>query len=110
MFDVPLTIPVTATVGGTATTIATTVPGQNARVTFNGNTGQTVTIAATGNTMGCVTLVPHKPDGSALMSNLTCSSGITFTPLVLSTSGNYSIDVNPNGANIGAINIRITSP
>jgi hypothetical protein len=45
-----------------------------------------------------------------LISRLTCSASLTITPLVLPASGDYVIHVNPNGAKVGAINIRITSP
>jgi YD repeat-containing protein len=110
LFDVPASVQVTATIGGTAAGIATTVPGQNASLTFNGNAGQSVTIAATGNTMGCVALAPRKPDGATLMTKRMCSASVKITPLVLPASGNYSVDINPDGSNIGAINIRITSP
>ena len=110
LFNVPAPASLATTIGSTATAITTTVPGQNASLTFDANQGQSVIVAATGNTMGCVDLTLRKPDGSKLTSKLTCGSSVTITPPVLPASGNYSIDINPNGANVGVINIRITSP
>jgi hypothetical protein len=110
LFDVPAPVALTGTIGGIATAITTTVPGQNASLRFNGSAAQSITIAATGNTMGCTDLTLRKPDGNKLTSNFTCGSSVSITPPVLPASGDYSIDINPSGASVGAINIRITSP
>ena len=110
LYAVPADASGSITIGGPAVTVTTTVPGQNASLTFSGTAGQQATVHATGNTMGCETTSLLKPDGSALTSVFSCSASSNLVTQTLPTTGSYSISVNPSGINFGSISLTITSP
>ena len=110
LYAVPADSAGSITIGGPAVTVTTTVPGQNASLTFSGTAGQQATVHATGNTMGCETTSLLKPDGSALTSVYSCSASSNLVTQTLPTTGSYSISIDPSGTNIGSISISVTSP
>jgi YD repeat-containing protein len=106
--DVPADATGTITVGGSALTLTTTVPGQNALPTFSGTSNQQVSIVFTSNTMGTVVVNLLKPDGTTLTSTTSASSSFTLSTQTLPTTGTYSIKIDPNGASIGSITVSVT--
>ena len=62
-------------------TVTTTVPGQNATVTFSGTTAQQITVTFTNNSMGTVTAKLFKPDGSQLTSMTSSGSNFSLGPV-----------------------------
>ena len=110
LYDVPADLTGTVTVGGPAAALTTTAPGQNATLTFSGSASQAVTVRITGNTMGLVTVTLRKPDGSTQTSSSSSAASFNLSPQTLSVAGTYTIFVNPNGTNIGSINVAVTSP
>jgi hypothetical protein len=110
LYDVPADLAGTITVGGPAVALTTTVPGQNATLTFSASASQAVTVRITGNTMGSVAVTLRKPDGSTQTSSTSSGASFNLSAQTLAAAGTYSIFVNPSGANIGSINVAITSP
>src|SRR5207244_5601428 len=51
LYDVPADVSSTITPGGAAVSVATTVPGQNASLTFTGSAGQRVSLEVSSVTM-----------------------------------------------------------
>ena len=80
--------------------ITTTIPGQNARLTFSGTSGQRVVHSATTFSV-CWNLAVVKPDGTNLSSTFTCGSSLFIDPLQLPVSGTYTILIDPSGAGTG---------
>jgi hypothetical protein len=108
LYDVPADATSTATVGGSAVTVTTTVPGQNATVTFSGSAAQQITVTFTNNSMGTVTAKLLEPDGSQLTS--TISSGSSFTlgaAQTLPTTGTYTVSIDASGAATGSLTVAI---
>jgi uncharacterized protein YhfF len=96
----------TMTVGGAAVTAATTVPGQNAAVSFAGTAGQTVTVQLTGGTFtGTATARLNRPDGTQITAK-TCTTSCSFTSTALTTTGTYKLVVDPDGAAVGSISVK----
>ena len=56
------------TINGAALPVTTTVPGQNANITFSGTSGQLATVRLASSTFSCVTVALVKPDGTNLTS------------------------------------------
>ncbi|MDB5932963.1 MAG: putative Bacterial pre-peptidase C-terminal domain protein [Massilia sp.] len=110
VYEVPPDIAATTVIGAAALTVTTTVPGQNAIVSFSGTAGQQVTVRVTGNSMACAAFSLRKPDGSALVSTITCGASLNLAQQVLPTTGTYAIKGDPTGANIGSANLAVTSP
>ncbi len=106
LHDVPADVADTIAFGSTKT-IATTVPGQNARVTFGGSAGQRAAVRVSGS---CCTMRVSilRPDGSTL-SSLTSFASIDgfLEPVALPTTGTYTIVLDPDGAGTGSSTISL---
>jgi YD repeat-containing protein len=105
---------VTGTIAfGTPITATTTVPGQNARYTFNATAGQRVSLNLTGSTYtGCNGVVVSilKPDGTTLGSTGLCNTATGFLDsLMISTGGTYTVLVDPQGTATGSITVLLNS-
>ena len=97
LYDVPPDPTVAATPGGANVTVTTTVPGQNARVTFAGTRDQRVSVRV-GPTCCALAVSILAPDGSTLVSPKSISTGGGFVdPVALPASGTYTIVVDPQG-------------
>jgi hypothetical protein len=108
LYDVPPDASATASIGGPAVTVATTVPGQNARVSFGGSGGQTVTIVVSGVTVTLSTVSVLRPDGSTLVApSYMTSSGKTIS-VQLPSPGTYGVVLNPNAAHVGSFTVGVT--
>ncbi len=110
LYDVPADTTGSVSIGGSATTVAVTVPGQNARVTFSAAAGQQVTVRVTNNTMGLVTVRLLKPDGTQQTSTNSMGSSFNLATQTLSVAGTYAITIDPSGSNLGSMNVNVTSP
>ena len=110
LYDVPADASGTLVIDTPAVDTATTVPGQGARLTFDGTQGQQANVSLTNNTMGQVTVNLLKPDGTILASYTSYgSSNFNLAAQTLPTTGTYTVSVDPAGVNTGGISVRITS-
>ena len=96
----------TMTIGGSQVTVTTTVPGQNAKVFFDGTSGQRVSwLFGTVNYSTSTTIL--NPDGSVFRTTDSgTSSGEFFDALILPQTGTYTLTVNGAGANVGSLSVR----
>ncbi|MCK2218399.1 VWD domain-containing protein [Actinomadura sp. ATCC 31491] len=104
--------PAAVTVGGAASTLTTTTPGQNGSWTFTGTAGQKVAVAFTGATFAAsadvrVSLV--KPDGTALGSSPYCGRNCTIAATTLPDAGTYTIVLNPQNDKTGSLTAKVTT-
>lgn len=100
----------TVTIGGSAVTVSTTVPGQNGTLTFSGTSSQQVTVRITNNTTSCVTVALKQPNGSTLTSLFSCNSSFNLSTQTLPATGTYTITINPSSTNTGNLDINVTNP
>jgi hypothetical protein len=107
LYNVPPDVTATVVPGAGAVSLATTVPGQNMRLTFNGAAGQRVNLLTqVSGFTGCVsygvTILP--PDGTTkLFDSSTCTTGsIISGVLTLPVAGSYTILLNPFNLNVGS--------
>jgi hypothetical protein len=107
--DVPPDVTGTLAIGSPAVTVTTTTPGQNGALTVSGTAGQPVTVRVTRNTVGTVTVTLKKPDGTTLTSSTSGAASFTLTRQTLATTGTYTVNVDPSGANMGSLTVRVTS-
>jgi hypothetical protein len=113
LYDVPADAAANAIVGGSAVTVAMTVPGQNGRVTFTGAGSQTVTLKLTGVTIGtsCCTSAKVsvlKPEGTTLVSPAYFGlSGKTLS-FSLTAAGVYSVVVDPQSNAVGSVTVSVS--
>jgi RHS repeat-associated protein len=99
------TYSVTPTAAGSSASVATTTPGQNAHVTFNGTPGERVAIdtsnwSVAGGSYCGLTLNLNNPDGSGLASQPNMSPPCNnryLDRVTLPQSGTYTAIVDPQG-------------
>ena len=100
----------TVTLGGPAVNVTTTVPGQNAKLTFDGSAGQQVTVHVRNNNLYNVTVSLVAPDGTVLTSNYATGSTMDLATQTLPTAGTYTVVVDPSGASTGSMDVNLTNP
>ncbi len=110
LYDVPADDSDTTTVNGSGVTVSTTVPGQNAEVTFSGTSTQQVTVRLTSNSLGLITVKLLKPDGTTLTQHSSSSTNFNLLQQTLPTTGTYKVVVDPSGMNTGSITVAVTNP
>jgi YD repeat-containing protein len=100
-----------AAVNDPAVTLTTTVPGQNAVLTFTGAASQVVTVRLSNNTIGSVSVRLETATGTLLTSASSSSSSFNLPQVTLpSTPGTYTVRINPSGAVIGSVGVQVTNP
>ena len=97
-------------INGPAFILTTSRVGQNARVTFDGTSGQLVTVRMTGNTMGAVAAKLLNPDGTTLTSLSSGSVSFNLAQKTLPATGTYTVTIDLSGLATGSINVSATSP
>ena len=108
IYNVPADASTSATIGGSAVTQTTTVPGQNAQVTFSGTAGQRASWIFTNVVYsGSLNVTILNPDGSVLRAGTNVGSGYFFDTLVLPTTGTYTLTANPSGNTTGNYTVQI---
>lgn len=110
--DVSADVISTITPGGSSVTVTTTSVGQNAQVTFDGTSGQRVSLKITGVSLtggnGYVEVYIKKPDGTTLGStSFVNSSGGFIDTKTLPVTGTYTILVDPQGTNVGSVTLTL---
>jgi hypothetical protein len=92
-------------------TFTSLVPGRNASYRFTGNVGDARTVTITGSTYpGCPSIVVSllRPNGSTLTSTTTCTKLLTLTAASLDATGTWTVFIDPQGAAMGTMIVRIT--
>ena len=97
-------------IDGATVTPSLTVPGQRARYTFSGTSGQWVNLGLTAVTISSSSVSLLKPDGTTLVSTTIGTGGGSLDPTTaLPTTGTYTIVVDPTGLSTGGMTLTLTS-
>jgi YD repeat-containing protein len=114
LYNVPPDFTGTITPGGSPVTVTTTVPGQNAELTFSGTQNQRISLLLSNDSYaGCglysngITVTISNPDGSTLVSAGCLSNGSFIDTTTLPASGTYTIKVDPSGNLTGSVTITL---
>jgi hypothetical protein len=109
LHTVPADVTGTLTINGSPATVTIAAPGQNAQHTFSATSGQAITVRLTSNTVGCLTVSLHRPDGTwvGVMSPCGATGNLAHTP---TATGTYTIKADPTGANTGTFDVSVTNP
>jgi hypothetical protein len=104
LYDVPADAAATITPGGAAVAVTTTVPGQNASLTFSGAAGQRISLKMAPVTISQSGVSIINPDNTTLMAPLTVTSGGMFVdPKTLAQTGTYTIVLDPRTSATGSM-------
>ena len=109
LYDVPPDVTGSVTINSAALHVTLTVPGQQAFLTFPGTTGRAITVRGVNSTVGCVNVFLINPTGGGYSVIGPCTASFTL-PSTLAQTGTYTIRVDPSAANIGSVDISVTSP
>lgn len=71
---------------------------------------QQATVRITGNTLGSVTVNLYTPSGSYQTGTTNSAASFNLNTVTLSTTGTYTITINPQTTAIGSLNLQVTSP
>jgi hypothetical protein len=99
--------------GGAALRVTTSIPGQNASVTFSGSAQDIVVLSLTSVTEGTssccgVKVTITAPGGSAvILPKLVGTNGAAIT-IQLPADGTYTVGLDPQGAVVGGATLRLT--
>ncbi|MEO8290607.1 MAG: hypothetical protein ABI649_06390 [Gaiellaceae bacterium] len=112
LYVVPADLTGSIAATGAATTVTTTAPGQNAKLSFSGTAGQRVSLNLTGVTIGAsaccsVKVAILKPDGTQLASKTVGTDGGFFEVATLAVAGTYKVLVDPQQAAFGSITLKL---
>jgi hypothetical protein len=110
LYDVPADVTGTLTVGGAAATITTTMPGQNASLTFDGTSGQQVTVHLTNSTINGLVVKLLKDDGTTLTTLESYGSSFNLATQTLPATSTYTIMIDPIGVSTGSTTVNVTNP
>ena len=108
LYDVPADVTGSVTINGAGLPVTLTVPGQNAQLGFTGSSAQVVTVRGANNTMGCVNVFLIQSNGTRTSSG-PCTASYSLS-VQLGATGTHTIKVDPQGANLGAVDLSVTSP
>jgi len=101
------------TIDGAVVTKATTVAGQDIRLSFTATAGQRIGVLATNVTNPGASLTLVKPDGtnqaSLFISNSPAGSTFFLDTQTLSPAGTYQLWVPHSGTNIGSVSSQVKS-
>ncbi|HEX2110140.1 MAG TPA: Ig-like domain-containing protein [Gaiellaceae bacterium] len=103
LFDVPPDATGTISLGGPPVTVTTTVPGQNAKLTFAGAAGQRVSIAVDACCTTTVALL--RPDGTSLGSTTVFGGSGFLDTRVLPVTGTYTVSVDLQSSATGTVTL-----
>lgn len=101
----PVTGPITP--GGPAVTATTTAPGQNIALTFNGTTGQRVSLQTSNTTIGGGVVSIRRPDNYSLGATVIVGSSRYLDAITLPVNGVYTVYVDPNVELTGSITLLL---
>jgi uncharacterized protein YhfF len=107
LYEVPPDLTGAIVAGGSPVTVQTSAPGQNARLTFTGASGQVVSLS-TGPFCCTSKLSIVGPDGSTVSGPALMSSGGGFVDATtLPKAGTYTIVLDPQGAATGSSTLSL---
>jgi RHS repeat-associated protein len=102
-------------IGGSAVTVTTTVPGQNAALTFSGTASKTIKLTASnvkfGSSACCSTRISIlNPEGGTLVSPKFIGTSGGTIEATLTVAGTYTIFVDPQAEATGSMTLSLTDP
>ena len=105
LYDVPpdVTGPIPTT--GANTPVSLLTPGQNAHLTFDGTSGQRVSLKEGSGPSGSLRI--GKPDGSTLAATSLSIIPTFIDTATLPVAGTYTVDLDPTSGNTGSVTLNL---
>ncbi len=110
LYDVPPDITGAVPVNGSGKAVVLGVPGQNARLTFSGGSGQHVTVRLTADSIASTTFSILRPAGTVLAGPATVGLKGGTLGTTLPAAGVYTILIDPVTWRTGGVTVAVTAP
>jgi YD repeat-containing protein len=110
LHDVPPDITGALILNDSPRTITFAAPGQQAFLILAGTAGIGVTVRGTSNTVGCFNDISLTYAGGGSSWAPVCEVSPTLGPVTLGATATYTLRLDPDKANIGSLDIQVTSP
>ena len=107
LYDVPPDTAGPISINGPSVSVTASAPGQNGRLTFDGTTGQRVSLTISGSTIASSDISILKPDGAYLVVPTTATASGFIDTTTLPATGTYTIFINPAAANTGSMTLTL---
>jgi subtilisin family serine protease len=113
LYDVPPDVATTISPGGADASVAVDIPGQNARLVFDGAAGQRVSLKLTDVSIGTSSYSSAKvsvlkPDGTALVAPTSFGTSGGFLDVkTLPVGGSYAIVIDPQSNAVGSATVTL---
>jgi YD repeat-containing protein len=107
LYDVPADVTGTIAANGTATTVTTTTPGQNARLSFTGTAGQRVALTRSNLAMTAATAQIRAPDSSVIATLFLDGYNSSTDAIALPATGAYAITIDPTEEYTGHVDLTL---
>ena len=108
LYDVPPDATGTLTAGGPSLAANLGTPGQNARIAFEGQAGERISLKVAPSTLSWAYLSILKPDGSVFVANtMVSTTGAFVDTRTLPAAGTYTIVLDPQGAATGSATLAL---
>jgi hypothetical protein len=108
LYTVPANATGTITANGPTVGIATTAPGQGAKLTFTGNAGWTLVLKMESNTCCATQVSITAPNGTTKLAPTFFPSTGGQVSVPLTINGTYTITIDPQGSSFGTHRITLT--
>ncbi len=108
LYTVPANATGTVTPNGPTAAIATTVPGQSAKLTFTGGAGWTLVLTMESTTCCATRVSITAPNGTTKLAPTSFPSTGGQISVPLSIGGTYTVTIDPQGSAIGTHRITLT--
>jgi YD repeat-containing protein len=105
VYDVPPDVSGTIPTTGASTAVTITAPGQNARLTFAGTTGQRVSLKASAGPAGPYRIA--SPTGATVASAAVSAVATFIDATTLGQTGTFAVEVDPTGGNTGSVTLNL---
>jgi hypothetical protein len=106
-YDVPADVAGSLIINGMATPVTLAAPGQQAAFTMTGTASQEITVEGTNSTLGCITVFIFGVETTDAFT--VCDSSFSHS-WVFEETTTYTLHVVPDWANVGSVDLRVTSP
>jgi subtilisin family serine protease len=106
LYAVPGDSAATGVLGGGSSTLSTTVPGQNAVLSFSSTAGRRISIRVAGSGLPTTRLDLRQPNGSLVTTFYVSAGGGFMDTRSLPAAGDYTLSVDPSGG--ATVTITVT--
>jgi Deoxyribonuclease NucA/NucB len=106
LYSVPDRAPVPLALDGDPLQIEAGVPGENRRLSFSAQAGQTISLQASAGTISFASLRLYSPGGAEVANSWTTETGF-LDATRLETSGTYELVLDPSGPATGAVTLKL---